>query len=244
MNRLFRRRETFPDTTSVILETGETTVIVRVNARARHYRLTMDLKRGPILTVPAHGHWDDARAFLERHKGWLDGQIGHRIVPVAFVPGAEIPIRGVLHKIADSGRIRGQVEVIPGDPLQVVVPGGEHLARRLTDWLKAEARNDLSVSVQHHAARLEVKPTGIKLRDQSSRWGSCSSSGALNFNWRLVLAPAFVLDYVAAHEVAHLIEMNHSRAFWRTVERTLPDMERGRAWLKAHGRTLHRYGAD
>jgi hypothetical protein len=243
MNRLFRRRETFPDTTSVILETGETEVIVRVNARAQHYRLTMDLKRGPILTVPAHGRWDDAQAFLERHKGWLDGQIGHRIVPVAFVPGAALPIRGVTHEIAGSGRIRGRVEVTPGEPPLVTVPGGEHLARRLTDWLKAEARADLSVSVRRHASNLDVRPTSIKLRDQSSRWGSCSSAGALNFNWRLILAPDYVLDYVAAHEVAHLIEMNHSRAFWRTLERTLPDMERGRAWLKAHGRNLHRYGA-
>ncbi len=78
----------------------------------------------------------------------------------------------------------------------------------------------------------------ITLRSQSSRWGSCSSSGNINYNWRLILAPPHVLDYVAAHEVAHLVEMNHSAAFWTTVERTLPDMARGRAWLKAHGRDL------
>ncbi len=80
--------------------------------------------------------------------------------------------------------------------------------------------------------------TQVRLRSQSSRWGSCSSTGAINYNWRLILAPPFVLDYVAAHEVAHLIEMNHSAAFWAVVERTLPDMERGRAWLKSHGRDL------
>ena len=82
------------------------------------------------------------------------------------------------------------------------------------------------------------------MRSQSTRWGSCSTTGRLNFNWRLVLAPPFVLDYVAAHEVAHLVEMNHSEAFWATVERTLPGMERGRAWLKAHGRQLMVYGLD
>ncbi|MBI4046492.1 MAG: M48 family metallopeptidase, partial [Devosia nanyangense] len=89
-----------------------------------------------------------------------------------------------------------------------------------------------------------VKVVSISMRSQSTRWGSCSSSGRLNFNWRLVLAPDYVLDYVAAHEVAHLVEMNHSPAFWATVKRTLPDMARGRAWLKAHGRELMAYGVE
>ena len=89
-----------------------------------------------------------------------------------------------------------------------------------------------------HAARLGVTVKSIRMRSQSTRWGSCSSSGTINYNWRLIMAPPFVLDYVAAHEVAHLVEMNHSAAFWATVKRTLPDMERGRAWLKAHGRAL------
>ena len=83
-----------------------------------------------------------------------------------------------------------------------------------------------------------VEVRQVRLRSQSSRWGSCSSTGNINYNWRLILAPPHVLDYVAAHEVAHLVEMNHSPAFWATVERALPDMDRGRAWLKAHGRDL------
>ena len=82
------------------------------------------------------------------------------------------------------------------------------------------------------------------MRSQSTRWGSCSTTGRLNFNWRLVLAPPFVLDYVAAHEVAHLVEMNHSDAFWRVVEKTLPDMERGREWLRVNGRELMVYGLE
>jgi len=96
--------------------------------------------------------------------------------------------------------------------------------------------------VAHYAAILEVYPKGITIRGQSSRWGSCSSAGRLNFNWRLVLAPPFVLEYVAAHEVAHLVEMNHSPAFWAQVSRALPDMDRGRNWLKAHGHQLMSYG--
>ena len=124
-----------------------------------------------------------------------------------------------------------------------VVPGeAAHQARRLIDWLKDEAQKDLEARSACHATRLGVSVKAIRMRSQVSRWGSCSSTGTINYNWRLVLAPPFVLDYVAAHEVAHLVEMNHSPAFWATVKRTLPEMEKGRAWLKAHGRELMIYG--
>jgi predicted metal-dependent hydrolase len=127
----------------------------------------------------------------------------------------------------------------------LLVPGApEHMARRLKDWLKQQALDDLQPAVARHAGNLDVHPASIRIRGQSSRWGSCSSAGRLNFNWRLVLTPDFVLDYVAAHEVAHLVEMNHSAAFWQVVEQTLPDMERGRAWLRAHGRDIMAYGTD
>jgi len=89
-----------------------------------------------------------------------------------------------------------------------------------------------------------VTVKAISMRSQSTRWGSCSSTGKLNFNWRLILAPPYVLDYVAAHEVAHLVQMNHSTAFWRTVEKALPTMARGRDWLKEHGRELMVYGIE
>src|SRR5690606_24900565 len=113
-----------------------------------------------------------------------------------------------------------------------------------TDWLKAEAARDLEQRSRHHAAALGVSFTSISMRDQTTRWGSCSTSGKLNYNWRLILAPPFVLDYVAAHEIAHLIEMNHSQDFWDVVTRTLPTMERGRDWLRVHGRELMVYGIE
>ena len=91
--------------------------------------------------------------------------------------------------------------------------------------------------------QLGVAIKRVSIRDQSSRWGSCSTTGVLSYSWRLILAPPFVLDYLAAHEVAHLVEMNHSRAFWRLVERICPDVARAKAWLDAHGADLHRYGA-
>src|SRR5207237_6878721 len=90
---------------------------------------------------------------------------------------------------------------------------------------------------------LAVPIKRISVRDQSSRWGSCSNAGVLSFSWRLILAPPFVLDYLAAHEVAHLVELNHSRRFWRLVRCVYPDADRAKVWLDVHGTDLHRYGA-
>ena len=129
--------------------------------------------------------------------------------------------------------------------MALLVPGEtEHRSRRLTDWLKGEASAELAKRCAVHAGNLGVEVKSISMRSQSTRWGSCSSTGKLNFNWRLILAPPFVLDYVAAHEVAHLLEMNHSQDFWDVVERTLPTMERGREWLRVHGRELMVYGIE
>jgi len=110
------------------------------------------------------------------------------------------------------------------------------------DFLKREAKADLEKASKLAAQALGVTVKRVSIRDQSSRWGSCSTTGVLSYSWRLILAPPFVLDYLTAHEVAHLIEMNHSAAFWRVVERICPDMDRARTWLNAHGTGLHRYG--
>lgn len=221
-------------------------VAVKVSARAHSYRLSLPHAGGPVLTVPKYGRWPEALAFLNRQLAWLGARLQRSVKPVAFVDGAMIPLRGVEHRIVPTGKIRGTVAVrraagersllVPGEP--------EHHARRLVDWLKSEAQRDLDERVTVHAETLGVTFRSVAMRSQSTRWGSCSSSGRLNFNWRLVLAPPFVLDYVAAHEVAHLVEMNHSDAFWETCERALPDMERGRAWLKLHGRELMVYGVE
>ena len=117
------------------------------------------------------------------------------------------------------------------------------VARRVQDYLVRQARVDLTVAVARHTAALGVSARRITLRDTTSRWGSCSSSGALNFSWRLVMAPPHVLDYLAAHEVAHLVHMNHSDAFWRTTARLVPDYARAEAWLKGYGVGLMRFGA-
>ncbi|MBK8084840.1 MAG: M48 family metallopeptidase [Devosia sp.] len=244
MNFLFPAR--IPDRCALVLDGRRVEVMVKVSARARSYRLSVPHHGDPVLTLPSHGRWKEAEAFLHRHEGWLAARMRRSAPRTPFADGELVPLRGAVHRIHATGRLRGRVDVaeIDGEP-SLLVPGeAAHLARRLTEWLKAEALVDLSARSAIHAERLDVTVRSVAMRSQTTRWGSCSSTGRLNYNWRLVLAPPFVLDYVAAHEVAHLVHMNHSPSFWKTVERTLPDMSQGRSWLKANGKLLMGYGQD
>ena len=124
----------------------------------------------------------------------------------------------------------------------LLVPGtGSEVARRTRVWLANEARVRLAKISDDYAAELGRSYTRLTIRDTRSRWGSCSASGGLMYSWRLVMAPAEVLRYVAAHEVAHLVEPNHSSAFWRKVEELKQDYRDNRRWLRANGNELHRY---
>jgi predicted metal-dependent hydrolase len=116
--------------------------------------------------------------------------------------------------------------------------------RRVHDFLKREARKDLHKASLAYADELGVRVRRVSIRDQSSRWGSCTSAGSLSYSWRLILAPPFVLDYLAAHEVAHLVEMNHSPRFWRVCARICSHVERAKRWLDTYGNDLHRYGVE
>ena len=159
-----------------------------------------------------------------------------------------IPLRGRAHRVCFIGpeRTRAVVEIEDGNggiPRLNVYGRVEHAPRRLKDWLIEEARGDLDDCVAVHARKLGVKARRITLRDQTSRWGSCTAGGLLAFSWRLIMAPAHVLDYVAAHEVAHLLEMNHGPKFWKHVARCMPRVDEAKRWLLNHGADLHRYGA-
>jgi len=240
----FKTKPKIPASTELRIDGRMVSVAVRIHARARSYRLSLPTS-GPVLTLPPNGKWPEAEAFLLRHINWLAARINRAPEAVHLGDGGTVPLRGTRHRIIGTGKVRGRVEpsVVDGESVLLVPGDPAHQARRLVDWLKAEAAIDLAARTAIHAERLGVTVRSIKMRSQSSRWGSCSSTGNLNYNWRLIIAPPHVLDYVAAHEVAHLVEMNHSEQFWATVKRTLPDMERGRAWLKAHGRELMLYGA-
>jgi predicted metal-dependent hydrolase len=241
----FKTKPKIPTSTELPIDGRMVSVAVRIHARARSYRLSIPHNGLPVLTLPPHGKWVEAEAFLLRHSNWLAARLKRAPAAVNLGDGGMVPLRGVQHAIVGTGKVRGRVEVTEQGGMPVLLVPGDpaHQARRLIDWLKAEAAIDLAARTAVHAERLGVSVKTVKLRSQSSRWGSCSSTGNLNYNWRLIIAPPHVLDYVAAHEVAHLKEMNHSDKFWANVKRTLPDMERGRAWLKAHGRELMLYGA-
>jgi hypothetical protein len=215
--------------------------------RARRFILKVANSAMKIqLTMPARARVTDALDFAHSQSGWISERIALMPDPVVFEHGALVPVRGVKHRVASRSGGRGAVWQETGGrwPQLCVAGEADHLPRRVKDWMKREARGDLDEAVSRYAKALRVRPRRLSLRDQSSRWGSCSAAGTLSFSWRLVLAPPFVLDYVAAHEVAHMREMNHGARFWAHVDRVCPHMEEARDWLRIHGPELHRYGAN
>lgn len=221
-------------------------VRVRRHGRARRYTLRIHAAtREVVLTMPPRGSLKQASEFAHKHGAWIAARLARLPQAAPFAHGTVIPLRGTDHRIEHRRGARGTVWVECGDDgaTMLCVAGGEaHVARRVLDFLKREAKRDLEAASKAAADALGVTVARVSVRDQTSRWGSCSSTGVLSYSWRLVLAPPFVLDYLVAHEVAHLIEMNHSRHFWRLVERICPDVKRAKAWLDTHGAELHRYG--
>ncbi len=195
-----------------------------------------------VLTAPRTVGRRQATDFLIRHEGWLKARLENMPAARPFAHGAIVPVMGVPHRIeGDATRLRGLVE--RKDGTLVVRGAAEHLPRRLADFLKNEARREIESRARAKAAMLGRPIAAVTLRDTRSRWGSCSHTGRLAFSWRLILAPEFVLDYVVAHEVAHLAELNHGPRFWKLcAQLTQSDTKSARAWLKRHGAELHAYG--
>ncbi|GIL01778.1 MAG: hypothetical protein BroJett030_16770 [Alphaproteobacteria bacterium] len=217
---------------------------VRIVEHAGARRLTMRIQPGGRalkVTVPPHVSDAQVDQFIERNRNWVAARVARIPATVAVAVGATIPYLGRGHRIVHLDRLRGVVEVrdIAGEP-SLLVPGEpEQAGRKVAHFLKAQARQHLDRAVACHAGALGVRARAIRITDTVSRWGSCSTTRTLSFSWRIVMAPPEVLDYLAAHEVAHLVEMNHSPAFWAVVAELCPQMSRHRAWLRRHGGTLH-----
>jgi hypothetical protein len=238
-------------------------VCLRRTPRARRLSLRInEAKRGAVLTMPPYASYAEAGDFLARHFDWLQLRLAELPSPVPFIDGASVPLRGEQHELRIFGNAQGRAKVWCESGMEDAGSLGNDVAARslainricvkspaakaparLVHWLKGEARDDISRQVAHHAQVLGVTPARLSIRDQSTRWGSCSATGALSFSWRLILAPSFVLDYVAAHEVAHLRELNHSERFWALVRNTMPRLDEARTWLRKHGPRLHQYGS-
>jgi len=246
LRALLYRRPTEPQAIEVVFSKAIYLVRLRRHRQARRYTLRIQAAtREVVLTMPPRGSLKEAKAFAEKHGGWIAARLERLPEAAPFAHGTNVPLRGVSHRIVHRGRVRGTVWTETderGQRLICVAGDGPHLARRVSDFLHRQARRDLEAASKHYADRLDVKIKRISVRDQASRWGSCSTTGVLSFSWRLILAPPFVLHYLAAHEVAHLVEMNHSPRFWRLLKRLCPSMARAKLWLDVHGTDLHRYG--
>lgn len=239
------------DTITVTAPNGEDLIVaVRISGRAKRVGLRIDPTGDrAVLTVPWGAPLERAARFAQDQAGWLARNLARQPQRIAFEDGAVIPVLGREIRLRHRPDQRRGVWLQGGldddaRPLPELCVSGEadHLSRRVTDWLKRRAREEISPRARAHARTLDRRVAKISIRDTTSRWGSCSSRAGLSFSWRLVLAPEAVLDYVCAHEAAHLVEMNHSPAFWRLVGRLVGDWEPHRRWLKRHGAGLHRYG--
>jgi predicted metal-dependent hydrolase len=238
-----QRRQELLEPALIAIDGREIEVRFKRHDRARRLIVRLDRKGEAVaVTIPPRVSRKEALAFVDKSRAWIAGRLQRQPQAIAFVPGAEIILRGATHVIIHEPHRRGLIGIAT-EPDRIIVPGdAAHLKRRLTDWLKREAKRDLLAASEHHARAIGVTFRKLSVRDQASRWGSCSADGGLSYSWRLILAPPHVLDYVAVHEVAHLKHMNHGMRFWRLVLSHCPRAGEARTWLKHHGAGLHRYG--
>ncbi len=225
----------------LILGDPEIELRVRRSPRARRLALRIDPRHDqPELVLPRGVSLEEGRRFAAGRAQWLRRRLSELPPRIPFAAGSMIPVLGVPHRVRHEPGARGGVRRAAGE-LIVSGPVAEH-PRRLEAWLKAEARRLLGARARSAAARLGRDPPPIGVRDPATRWGSCSARGRLSFSWRLVMAPEAVLDYVVAHEVAHLEHANHGPRFWRLVDELCPGRGEARRWLRRHGAALHRHG--
>ena len=211
-------------------------VTIRRNQQARRLTLRVSRLDGRVtLTAPVSATDRTIRTFLEDHAGWIAKAQTNAATEIRVAPGVNLPVEGRLRSVvAGQGRRARIFED------RIETPGG----RALATALRHLARDRAMPRIDHYAAQVDRPVIAVSLRDTRSRWGSCTSEGKLMLSWRLVFAPPKVFDYVIAHEVAHLVEMNHSRAFWAIVEGLRPDYRDSKNWLKSDGPDLHRYRFD
>lgn len=235
-------RPSTPQTRMIDVEGRRLPLTVKADKRARRMTLRIDPGGQSLkLTVP-HGLKErEINDFLARHHGWLMTKLARFPRSNVLGEGRYISLRGTPHRVERTGKLRGLTEAVEIDGEKVLLVGGaeDHLSRRLRDFLKAEARKDLDERSRLHAAVIGRTIRSITLKDTKSRWGSCSHDGNLSFSWRIVMAPSYVIDYLAAHEVAHLAEMNHSPKFWAICEKLCPQSLEAKHWLKRNGAMLH-----
>lgn len=220
---------------------SEPMIVRRHSRRARRMTLKIDATEGVAeLVVPPGVSKAEADRFERKHRRWAARQLAQLPPRRPFVDGLELPVlddRLLVRHRPEAPRVARRVD-------DELIIGGrvDQIAARVETWLREHARETLFLRVSDYASWIGRSVAGIRITDPRTRWASCSHTGTMSFSWRLILAPEAVLNYVAAHETAHLEEMNHSRRFWKLVEVLEPGFESARDWLADNGQTLHRYG--
>ena len=214
-------------------------LVLRRSPRARRISLRVSRLDGRVtLTLPPGVPETEALAFAEAKSTWIRGHLAAQPAEARVGPGVVMPVEGQMRQITETpGR------AVRLEPDALLVPARSS-GRRIKAWLTELARDRLVAASDSYARTCGRDYARITLRDTRSRWGSCTAQGNLMYSWRLIMAPPQVLQYVAAHEVAHLVEMNHSPAFWSHVERLYGAYDAPRRWLRENGGELHRYRFD
>ncbi|WP_428539771.1 M48 family metallopeptidase [Profundibacter sp.] len=214
------------------------TVTLRRSRRSRRLSLRVSQLDGRVtMSLPLRTPLREARMFAQEKEGWIRQTLSKRPDAARPVIGGQVLFEGrEVDIVIGKGRVAKYVDG------QIAVPNNsDRVAPRLVAFLKLTARMRLREASDRYAAALGTSYGRLTIRDTRSRWGSCSSEGNLMYSWRLIMAPPEVLDYVAAHEVSHLMEMNHSPDYWRVVASIYPDYKAPRVWLRQNGSLLHRY---
>ena len=223
------------------LRTGPAVVEWRRNPRAQRISLRIDPRGGAIVvTLPMRASRRAGMALLMNHQDWIADRIAALPDAIRFTDGAIIPIGGQPHRIRHAPTARGGA-FLQNDEL-IITGAAEFLRRRTHDFLRKEAAQRLAILVAEKSALAALHPKRITVKDTKSRWGSCASDGSLSFSWRLVMAPPYAQDYVAAHEVAHLRHMNHGPKFWALVDQLTLHKAPAIQWLQAEAPRLLRIG--
>lgn len=229
-----------------MIEISGARIILRADARARRVSLRISGSGEVIATAPSERRLAEAVDFARSRSDWLLERLSARPTVAPFAPGGVVRLRGEAARLeAVPGAAAARLLFAPDDGAPVIRSGGEGeaFARRIEAFLRREARKDLEARTEAHCRALSLPVPKIGLGDPESRWGSCTPGRAsIRYSWRLIMAPHEVLDYVAAHEVAHLVHANHSPSFWAVVHQLVGDERPHRRWLKANGSALHAAG--
>ncbi len=215
-------------------------ILVVRSTQAKRLTLRIDEKKHlPVLTIPPRCSSQKALDFVQRNRDWITNMLSRLPQAQKFYDGETINILDKNYTISHRPKERGGV-FFDGDKL-IVCGAAEFMHRRICDFLKKLAHDKFLAASKKTAAKIGCIVNCVSIKDTKSRWGSCSSKNNLNYNWRVILAPRYVFNYLVCHEVSHLVHKNHSVFFWNCVKELCPDYEEGRAWLKIKGKDLYRY---